>query len=149
MAIVSNDISVVKPVSQLPIPDNGGVNRGYTVDTANAVKFAGEVILNTNGNIRPRTLGTQYPIGIANNDGLAGEKVTVACNFKAIKRGANATGGVVNAGVFLKPSGTQDANGYDNYVAVAALDFVYAITLNSVANLGVVELGLLETPFKN
>lgn len=146
---LTTDFESTKPIKKFAEPDLESKTKSFEVDASNTVKAGQDVFLHTNGKIRAvsTSTGAQFPIGYALKDGAAGDLVPVVTNFRAIFKANNATGGSVNAGVFLKPDATQ-TGGYDDYVAVANGDYVQAITLEGGASLATIQFGLLYSPFQ-
>jgi len=110
------------------------------------LKEGQEVFMSGDNEVSERDSGTDYPIGVLKQDAVAGEDVSVEVNLsrdmKAIASGA------IAAGVFVKPTGTVDAEGLPQYVAVAAADFVSAIVLVGGGDTDVLRIGILKSPLQ-
>jgi len=124
-----------------------GLQMSFTNSDTVALTQGQEVILHTDGTIKKRSAGTEKPLGIIIVPADATKRATVRTNFQAEINGI-AKGGTINAGEFVVPNGNKDADGYPEYVAAAAGDFVNAQVIKGGAVDSFIKIGILSSTFK-
>lgn len=102
----------------------------------------------TNYTVEKRDAGGDFPAGTVLKGGADGDKITVLVPFKAVMK-VHAKGGTINAGVFVKPNGTRNADGLMEVVGTTTSgDYVDMVVIKGGAVDTVLEVGVLEAPFK-
>lgn len=135
------------PVTLSKHAETEAVRLTLTNGSGAAIKEGREAVISGDLTITHRTLGTQFPIGIVTVGGPTSDKITVHTCFQRTLK-AHAKGGTINAGTFVKPNGTYNADGTPEYVAAVAGDYVSAIVLKGGAVDTILELGILRTPIQ-
>lgn len=118
---------------------------GFTNDSGAALSEGQEVILKTAGTVDKRSSGTTRPIGVVIKGGANAARVTVRTCFTAVLNGI-AKGGTINAGTFVKPNGTLNADGKPQYVAAVAGDYSLAIVVKGGAVDSEIKIAILDAP---
>ena len=118
---------------------------GFTNDSGAALSEGQEVILKTAGTVDKRSSGTTRPIGVVIKGGANAARVTVRTCFTAVLNGI-AKGGTINAGTFVKPNGTLNADGKPQYVAAVAWDYSLAIVVKGGAVDSEIKIAILDAP---
>lgn len=108
--------------------------------------FSGqEVTLKTDGTIDKRDAGTELPLGTVKIGAVDSERVVVYTVFKHSVKGI-ATGGALDAGVYVKPNGTLDSSNRPQYVAIGDEEYALGLTITSALEDAEILVGIMESP---
>jgi hypothetical protein len=103
----------------------------------------------TNYTVELRDAGTDFPVGVViSNAVVDGDRVAVKVPFVQVLK-VHAKGGTINAGAFVKPNGTRNADGLMEVVGTTTTgDYVDMVVIKGGAVDTILEVGQLAAPFK-